>query len=187
MLAAAVGLAVLVGGCATSRDIAAPAPPPSPAPAPAPPTAEPDLRQLVITPDAIPVPGFLPPRFQPLGENAIAGVMALFDSADGERQMGTTIVLLPDAEAARSAMRGAASATSEQRPGSRSAPAEVGDAGVIITGYRLAGTASTLLLFTQGTASVAMEFRSPDTDPIPSAAVLAAGTRQAALLKSAFG
>ena len=51
---------------------------------------------------------------------------------------------------------------------------------MIFTGYELAGTASTLLLFSQGTASVAMDFRSPSTDPIPTAAVIETGTRQAA-------
>ncbi len=76
---------------------------------------------------------------------------------------------------------------SEQRTGARSAPAPVGDHAVIFTGYELAGTASTLLLFSQGTASVAMDFRSPSTDPIPTAAVIETGHRQAARLRPAFG
>ena len=180
------GLTLLLGGCATSQP--APAPPtPTAAPAPPPEPVGPDLRQLVIAPEDIPVPGFLPARFRPLGEDAVGGVQALFDSTDGERQLGTTIVLLPDADAARAAMQGAARSSAQQRPGSRSAPAQVGDSGVLISGYRLAGTDSKLLLFSQGKASVAMEFRSPDTDPIPAAAVLAAGGRQAALLSPTFG
>jgi hypothetical protein len=179
--------AVCLSGC--SAPPAATPPPPAPAPSastPAPVT-RPDLRTLLIDEADIPVPGFQPPNAQPLAEDAVDGLVARFDSADGERQVGVTIVLLPDAAAAQDAMQGAASSTLEQRTGTRSASAAVGDRAVLFTDYRLAGTASTLLLFSQGKASVAMEFRSPETDPIPADAVLAAGARQASRLKSAFG
>jgi hypothetical protein len=195
LLAALAALAVLGAGCATAPPVPAPPPvsTPEPAPAPAPGTADPapapgpDLRQLLIEPGDIAVAGFLEPTVQPLAEDAVSGLVATFDTEDGERQLGTTIVLLPDAAAAQEATAGAVSSTAEQRTGARSTPAPVGDHAVIFTGYELAGTASTLLLFSQGTASVAMDFRSPSTDPIPTSAVIQTGTRQAARLRPAFG
>ena len=195
-LAALAALAVLGGaGCAGAPPVPAPPPVTTPAPAPAPapetvrpaPAPGPDLRQLLIGPGDIAVAGFLEPTVQPLAEDAVSGLVAMFDTEDGERQLGTTIVLLPDAAAAQEATAGAVSSTGEQRTGARSAPVPVGDHAVIFTGYELAGTASTLLLFSQGTASVAMDFRSPSTDPIPTAAVIETGHRQAARLRPAFG
>ena len=195
-LAALAALAVLGGaGCAGAPPVPAPPPVSAPAPAPAPapetidpaPAPGPDLRQLLIGPGEIAVAGFLEPAVQPLAEDAVTGLVAMFDTEDGERQLGTTIVLLPDAAAAQEATAGAVSSTGEQRTGARSTPAPVGDHAVIFTGYELAGTASTLLLFSQGAASVAMDFRSPSTDPIPTAAVIQTGTRQAARLRPAFG
>jgi hypothetical protein len=166
--------------------------PPTPVPAPSAsstptPVTRPDLRTLLIDQADIPVPGFQPPNTQPLAEDAVDGLVARFDSADGERQLGVTIVVLPDPHAAQDAMQGAASSTLEQRTGARTASAAVGDRAVLFTDYRLAGSSSTLLLFSQGKASVAMEFRSPETDPIPADAVLATGARQASRLKPAFG
>ena len=194
LLAALAALAVLGGaGCAGATPALAPPPVSTPAPAPAPETADPapapgpDLRQLLIEPGDIAVTGFLEPMVQPLAEDAVTGLVATFDTEDGERQLGTTIVLLPDAAAAQEATAGAVSSTGAQRTGARSTPAPVGDHAVVFTGYELAGTASTLLLFSQGTASVAMDFRSPSTDPIPTAAVIETGTRQAARLRPAFG
>ena len=195
-LTAATALGALVlAGCASSPTAAAPAPAPTPAlartaepPPPVPPApSAPDLRQFVIAPTDIPLPGFGAPTFGPLGESAVEGLTAYFESEDGERQLGETIVLLPDADAARSALQGAATQTEQQRPGAQSTPVPVGDGGRLISGYQREGTASTLLLFTAGRASVAMDFRSAATDPVPAETAVAAGERQAALLASYFG
>jgi hypothetical protein len=189
LLVLLLALFALVTGCSSAREIVAPPPAPvttaARTPAPAPPPA--DLGQLLISAEDIPLPGFLPPVVRPLDEDAVEGVEAFFDSQDGSRQLGQTIVLLPDADAARSAMLGAARLTEQQRTGASSAPAPAGDAGVIITGFQHDGTASTLLLFSVGTASVAMDFRSPAADPVPPAAAIAAGVRQAALLRGKVG
>jgi hypothetical protein len=106
-------------------------------------------------------------------------VATVFGTEDGSRQVGETIVLLPDAEAAQAAVRGAASTTQKQRPGATASAAQVGDTAVIITGYEFEGTASTLLLFSQGVASVAMDFRSAAADPVLPDVVTAVGVRQA--------
>jgi hypothetical protein len=128
-LTAATALGALVlAGCASSPTAAAPAAAPTPAlartaepPPPVPPTpSAPDLRQFVIAPTDIPLPGFGEPTFGPLDESAVEGLTAYFESEDGERQLGQTIVLLPDADAARSALQGAATQTEQQRPGAQS-------------------------------------------------------------------
>lgn len=190
VLAVVVGLTVASGaGCTAPHEASTPTPAPSPvaAPSTAPAPAGHDLRELVIAPADVPVPGFLPPRTEPLGEDAVDGVVAFFDSDIDQRQLGVTIVLLPDPAAAEEATAGAAASTTQLRAGATSAPVPVGDRAVLFTGSELAGVSSTLLLFSQGNASVAMEFRTPSADPIPDDAVQQAGTRQAALLKSAFG
>lgn len=172
---------------------AAPAAPAPAAPAPAAPTsaapspARPALQQLVIDVDDIPLPGFLPPTVRPLDVDEVEGVEAYFDSADGRRRLGATIVLLPDADAARTAVQGAAETIREQRPGATVAPARAGDTAVVVTGYEQDGTASTLLLLSEGTASVVLDFRSPAADPTPADTVIEAGVRQAALLNTVYG
>ena len=197
------GAIALIGGCGPAQPPGGPAAPASPAAAPvtasppgpggsAPPAAGsslagPDVRQLVVAPTDIPVPGFQPPQLQPLGEAAVIGVVARYLTADGRRQLGSSIVLLPDPAAARQAADGAADSTLARRPGATSIPATVGDHGVLISGYRLGDTVSTTLLFSQGTASVALEFRSPVDDPVPDDAVLATGAAQASRLHAALG
>ena len=193
-LAALAALAALGGAGCARRSPCRPRRPVDPGARSAPPSRRPgsgpgpDLRQLLIDPADIAV-ARLPAAHGAAtgrGRGRRAGGHVRHRPT-GERQLGTTIVLLPDPAAAQDATAGAASSTGEQRTGARSAPAPVGDHAVIFTGYELAGTASTLLLFSQGTASVAMDFRSPSTDPIPTAAVIETGTRQAARLRPAFG
>jgi hypothetical protein len=197
-IVAAVSIAVaLVAACAAPRDSGSPGPagpdapltlaaPDPAAPAPSGPEA-PDLRPLLISPAERPVAGFGEPEVGPLGEDAVTGIVARYDSENGDRLLGETIVVLPDPEAAAAATRGAATSTGGQRPGSSSTPVPVGNAGVIITGYQQDGVASTLLLFSQGTAAVAMDFRSPAAEPTPPEVVLEAGARQAARLAATFG
>jgi hypothetical protein len=172
--------------CGSSADAAgAPAAQVSSAPASAAPSV--DVAQLAIQAGDIPLPGFSQQSLQPVTEGPVTGLAAVFGTADGTRLLGETIVLLPDAEAARTAVQGAVSTTESQRPGSTTATVPVGDLGMIITGYRVDGTESTMLLLSQGVASVVMDFRSPETDPIPADVVTAVGVKQAALLKAKLG
>jgi hypothetical protein len=176
----------VLGGCAcgSSAD-AAVAPPAQVSSAAAAPSV--DVGQLVIQAGDIPLSGFSQQSLQPVTEGPVTGVVAVFGTADGTRQLGETIILLPDAAAARTAVQGVVSTTQTQRPGSTTAEVAVGDLGVLITGYRVNGMASSLLLLSQGVASVAIEFRSPATDPVPADVVTAVGIRQAALLKAKLG
>jgi hypothetical protein len=188
-LSTAAVLAVSVlGVCACGSSADAEAPPSAQAtsvPASAAPSV--DVGQLVIQAGDIPLPGFSRQSVRPVTEGPVTGVAALFGTADGTRLLGETIVLLPDAAAARTAMQGAVSTTGSQRPGSTTATVPVGDSAVLITGYRVDGTESTLLLLSQGVASVAMDFRSPETDPISADVVTAVGVKQAELLKAKLG
>lgn len=160
---------------------------PAPSPTPAPGASGVDVSRLVITAADIPLPGLTRQSVQAVTQGPLTGATALFGTADGTKQVGETIVVLPDAAAARTAVQGAVSSTQSQRPGSTTSTVPVGDQGVVITGYQQNGTASTLLLFSQGVASVAMDFRSPATDPVPADVATAAGGKQAALLASKLG
>jgi hypothetical protein len=188
LLRAMVIIVSVLGGCACGSSADAAVTPPaqaSPAPAVAAPSV--DVGQLVIQAGDIPLSGFSRQSLQPVTEGPVTGVVAVFGTADGTRLLGETIVLLPDAAAARTALQGVVSTTESQRPGSTTATVPVGDRGVIITGYRVDGTASTMLLLSQGAASVAMDFRSPEADPVPADVVTAVGVKQAELLKAKLG
>ncbi|MHA6793607.1 hypothetical protein ACVGVM_08840 [Pseudonocardia bannensis] len=141
----------------------------------------------MIQAEDIPLPGFSQHGSQPIDESGVKGVAVVFGDEAGSRQLGETIVLLPDADAARRAMQGAVSSTQDQRSGVTTSAVPIGDSGVLITGYELGGTASTMLLFSQGVASVAMDFRSAATDPVPVDVVTAVGARQADLLRRGLG
>lgn len=184
-----VSMIVMAGSsCASPGPVAAPAPGIAPAPsaAAAPSPVATDPSQLPLSPADLPIPGFLPPQVEPIVEDAVGGLVALYDSDIDRRQLGVTIVALPDPVAARDALQGAATSTRQLRAGVQESPAAVGDGGLLFTGYELDGVSSSLLLFTQDGASVAMEFRSPTEAPIADDAVLEAGIRQATRLRAAF-
>jgi hypothetical protein len=177
----------VLGGCACGSSADAAVAPPAQVSSAAAAAPSVDVGQLVIQAGDIPLSGFSQQSLQPVTEGPVTGVVAVFGTADGTRQLGETIILLPDAAAARTAVQGVVSTTQTQRPGSTTAEVAVGDLGVLITGYRVNGMASSLLLLSQGVASVAIEFRSPATDPVPADVVTAVGIRQAALLKAKLG
>ncbi|MFC5993491.1 hypothetical protein ACFQE5_04585 [Pseudonocardia hispaniensis] len=187
--ATAVVLGIIVtAACGPSS---AQTPPPTPAPAAAPTSAPPasqpsadELSTLVVQAGDIPIPGLSGQGVQRVEEGTLRGVATSFSTEDGRRRVGETIVLLPDPDAARSAVQGAASTTQQQRPGATMSVVPVGEYAVLFTGFEYQGTASTLLLFSQGVASVAMDFRSPAGEPVPPEVATAAGERQAALLAS---
>ncbi|WP_214368713.1 hypothetical protein [Pseudonocardia sp. H11422] len=191
LLGTTVIIASLLAGsaCASSADDTGATPSPdgvAPVSATAPAAAV-DVGRLLIQAGDIPLPGFSQLDVQPIEEGPVRGVAAVFGTEDGSRQLGETIVLLPDAAAARTAVEGAAASSQEQRPGATTSTVPVGDTAAIITGYESEGTASTLLFFSQGVASVAMDFRSAATDPVPPDVVTAVGIKQATLLESGLG
>ncbi|GEL18383.1 hypothetical protein [Pseudonocardia asaccharolytica] len=175
---------VVITACGTSSPPAPAPPPPAPSAAPTPQASADDLSALLIQPSDVQIPGLSRQGVQQVGEGTLRGVATFFSTEDGTRQLGETIILLPDPEAARSAVQGAASMTQQQRPGATMSAVPVGEGAVLFTGFEHEGTASTLLLFNQGVASVAMDFRGPAGDPVPPDVATTAGARQAALLAS---
>ena len=145
--------------------------------------AETDFAALVIKPEDIPIPGFAQKTSTPLSESGAKGIAVLFATADDTRQVGDTILVLPDEAAASSAMQAAVTASTGQVTGGTATPVQVGDGGTVVSGSQN-GKASTILLFQQGTAFVVLQFDSAPNDPVPADLVTAVGQKQAAAIKS---
>ncbi len=142
-----------------------------------------DFAALVIKPEDIPIPGFTQKTSTPVSESGANGIAVLFADAADARELGDTIVVLPNETAAKSAMQAALTATQGQVTGGTAAPVQVGDGGTVVTGAQN-GKASTVLIFQQGKAFVVMQFDSAPNDPVPADLVTAVGQKQADALKS---
>jgi hypothetical protein len=142
-----------------------------------------DLAALVIKPEDIPIPGFTQKSSTPVSESGTNGIAVLFADAADARQLGDTILVLPNEAAAKSAMQAALTATQGQVTGGTATPVQVGDGGTVVTGAAN-GKASTVLIFQQGTAFVVMQFDSAPNDPVPADLVTTVGQKQADSIKS---
>jgi hypothetical protein len=142
-----------------------------------------DLAALVIKPEDIPIPGFTQKSSTPVSESGANGVAVLFANADDTRELGDTILVLPDETAASAAMQAAVTATQGQVTGGTATPVQVGDGGTVVTGAQ-AGKASTVLIFQQGKALVVMQFDSAPADPVPADLATTVGQKQADKIKS---
>jgi len=92
----------------------------------------------------------------------------VFSNGGGTREIGDTILVLPDAAAAATALEGAKAALGSSVVGSTPAPASIGSDSVIVSGTSPDGAkAVTVLLFTQGPALTTLEFDSAAGDPVP--------------------
>ena len=125
-----------------------------------------DYTTLLIKPEDIVVPNdtFVgePPQLNPGGTE---GVAAGFHNADQTRSIGDTIMVLPDPEAAKTAMDGAVKALDQSIANPSPEPVQVGDNGVIASGTSPDGSkAVTVVTFTQGKGFVVMQFDSPPGD-----------------------
>ncbi|MGV0851261.1 hypothetical protein [Mycolicibacterium phlei] len=107
--------------------------------------------------------------------NGQAGVMAEYTHREGgTRQITTTILILPDAQAAAAALPQADVANAQSQP------AAVGGGGTIVTGTSPDGTESVAVLsFTEGNIATTIEFDGPPNDPAPVDLVLELGQKQA--------
>jgi hypothetical protein len=113
-----------------------------------------------------------PPVFNPNGR---PGVQAVYTHRDGSRQITSTILVLPDAQAATTALAGAAAEVANPH----SQPAAVGSGGTMVTGTSPDGAKSvTVLSFTQGNAAATIEFDGAPKDPAPADLVLELGQKQ---------
>jgi hypothetical protein len=142
-----------------------------------------DVAKLVIKAGDIPIPGFTQTASTPVSQSGANGVAVSFANADGSRQVGDTIVTLPDTGAAKTALDAAMNAAKGQIEGVKSAPVQIGDGGYLLSGTE-SGKSATILIFQQGTAFVVMEFASAAGDPVPEEVVNQVGQKQAELLKA---
>ena len=125
-----------------------------------------DYTTLLIKPEDIVVPNdsFVaePPQLNPGGSE---GVAVGFHNADQSRSIGDSIMILPDPEAAKTAMDGAVKALDQSIANPSPQPVQVGDNGVIASGTSPDGSkAVTVVTFTQGKGFVVMQFDSPPGD-----------------------
>ncbi|WIM88618.1 hypothetical protein PT015_03750 [Candidatus Mycobacterium wuenschmannii] len=142
--------------------------------------------KLLIKAEDITLPGdtftLSPPTENPNGKTGVAGV---FSNQADTREIGDTIMILPDSAGAATALDGAKSSLSSNVTGGEAQPAAVGEGGTIVQGTSPDGSKSvTVLLFTEGKAFVTLEFDGKPDDPVPPAFATDIGQKQDAAIKS---
>ncbi|MDT7793403.1 MAG: hypothetical protein QOD59_2839, partial [Mycobacterium sp.] len=138
-----------------------------------------DYSNLLIKATDIVVPNdtfsAMPATPNPGGQPGVAGS---FTNAAGSRVVGDTIMILPDAAAANTALDGAVSALGSNVTGAPQS-ASVGSNGVIASGPSPDGSKFVaVLLFTEGKAFTTIEFDSAVDDPVPPEVVTDVGQKQ---------
>jgi hypothetical protein len=141
---------------------------------------------LLIKADDITAPGDTftaqAPTLNPGGKD---GVATVFANQGDTRQIGDTILVLPDASAASTALDGSIGALGSTVTGGTPQSAPIGSSGTVIAGTSPDGSKSvTVLLFTEGRAFVTLEFDGAPNDPVPMAGVTDVGQKQDAAIKA---
>jgi hypothetical protein len=117
-----------------------------------------------------------PPVFNPNGQ---PGVEAVYTHRDGSRQITSTILVLPDPQAATAALDGARAQLAGKVGNGKTQPAAVGSGGTMLTGMSPDGSKSvTVLSFAEGNSATTIEFTGAPQDPAPSDLVLELGRKQ---------
>jgi len=143
-------------------------------------SAEPsDYSTLLIKATDIVVPNdtftAMPATPSPGGQPGVSGG---FTNAAGNRVIGDTIMILPDASAAATALDGAKSSLGSSVTGAPQ-PASVGSNGTIVSGPSPDNSkAVTVLLFNEGKSFTTIEFDSAPNDPVPPEIVTDIGQKQ---------
>ena len=148
-----------------------------------------DYSGLLIAAEDIVAPGDTftgqAPTVDPNGQ---PGVATVFSNAGDTREIGDTILVLPDAAAAGVALQGAQSALSGSVTGGEPQPAQVGTDSVMVAGTSPDGSkAVTVVLFTQGKAFTTLEFDSGVSDPVPPEFVMDVAGKQDAKITAGLG
>jgi hypothetical protein len=106
-------------------------------------------------------------------------VQAVYTHRDGSRQITSTILVLPDAQAATAALDGARAELAGKVANGHTQPAAVGSGGTMVSGVSPDGAKSvTMLSFAQGNAATTIEFDGAPKDPAPADLVLELGQKQ---------
>jgi hypothetical protein len=145
--------------------------------------------KLLIKAEDIALPGdtftAAPPTENPNGKS---GVATVFSNQADTREIGDTIMVLPDAAGAATALEGARSSLGSAVTGGEAQPAAVGEGGTIVSGTSPDGSKSvTVLIFSEGKAFVTLEFDGKPDDPVPPAFATDLGHKQEAAIKSGLG
>jgi hypothetical protein len=145
-----------------------------------------DYTGLLIKGTDINVPGDTftaqAPVLNPMGKQ---GVAVTFANQTDTRELGDTILIMPDAAAAAAALDAGTASVNNAVTGGNLEPAAVGAGGRIIAGTTPDGSkAATLLQFTEGKAFVTLEFDSAPNDPVPPEIVTDVGQKQDAAIKA---
>jgi hypothetical protein len=116
------------------------------------------------------------PVFNPNGQ---PGVEAVYTHRDGSRQITSTILVLPDPQAATAALDGARAQLAGKVSNGKTQPAAVGSGATMLTGMSPDGSKSvTVLSFAEGNTATTIEFDGAPKDPAPSDLVLELGRKQ---------
>jgi hypothetical protein len=111
--------------------------------------------------------------FNPNGQ---PGVEAVYTHRDGSRRITSTILVLPDAQAATAALP---AGLAGKVANGKSEPAAVGSAGTMVSGMSPDGSQSvTVLSFAEGNTATTIEFDGAPKDPAPADLVLELGRKQ---------
>jgi hypothetical protein len=145
-----------------------------------------DYSTLLIKASDITAPGDTftaqPPTLNPNGKD---GVATVFANQNDTREIGDTILVLPDASGANTALDGSIGALGSAVTGGTPQSAQVGSSSTVVSGMSPDGTKSvTLLLFTEGKAFVTLEFDGAPNDPVPPEGVTDVGQKQDAAIKN---
>ena len=182
--AATIG-ALVVSGCSKDKDDSSSKSTTSAKAATTSASATKDYSTLLIKASDIESPGdtftLQTPTTNPGGH---PGVAALFTNEGDTREIGDSILILPDEASATKALEAANDALSTSVTGGTPESATVGDGGTVVQGTSPDGSkAITVLIFTQGKAFVTLEFDSAPGDVVPLEGVTDVGTRQAEAIK----
>jgi hypothetical protein len=188
LAATAMVVGVAVGGCSSKKSsTASPSPSPSPsAPATsAPAAAQPsDYSALLIKASDIPGDTWTmqPPQLNPGGK---PGVAAMFSNPGDTREIGDTIMVLPSASDAASALQATITAAGPTVNGAAPQPADVGTGGTMLAGNSPDGAkAITIVMFSEGKGVVTLEFDGAANDPVPPDGALDIARKQDAAIKN---
>jgi hypothetical protein len=117
--------------------------------------------------------------------NGKPGVATVFSNQTDTREIGDTILILPDAASAASALDGSKASLGSSVTGGEPQPAAVGTGGTIVSGTSPDGSKSvTVVLFTEGKAFVTLEFDGKPDDPVPPDFATSIGEKQDSAIKA---
>ena len=142
-----------------------------------------DYASLLIDASDIPVPGFEKgtPQDPPQG----TGTAVAF-TGEGGRTLGDSILILGSAAEAQAAAASAVTAAQGAVTTPEVTEAPIGDGGTAIRGTSAAGEVA-VLVFSQGPATIVLEFDSPAGDSVPTDVIQQVATAQSDRITSGLG